>query len=1321
MIAKEKTVPAFLTGGGEMGELTRSFDWSKTAIGSPDKWPQSLRIAVRIMLDCPFGMYIAWGNEYIQLYNDGYRPILGATKHPQALGISTRTTFEEIWTTVKPMFDGVMQGTPVGVSDFVFYLDRNGYVEECVFDFSYSPIRLEDGEVGGVLVTVIETTEKVNNLKKLAESNDQLNFAIEATDLGTWDYNPLTNNFTGNNRLKNWFGLPHNAKIDLSKAIEVMAEKDRNPVADAIQKALQYESGGLYDIEYSIINPVTKQERIVRAKGRAWFGEDKIAYRFNGTLQDITIESIAKTKIEESEKRLRDERMVLYNSFMNAPAGISILKGATHIYEFANTEYEKLVDRKITPGKTVQEHFPEIEQQGLIDILNKVFSTGEAFIANEFPVELINKRTGKNELHYYNSVLQPLKDENGKTERILTHGVEVTEQVTVRKQIEAKEQDLKLYKHMADNATEPFILMREDGTFAYLNDLALQRWGYTKEESENIRVPDVDPIYNDEVFKAAFAAAQKEKIPQFETLHKKKDGTIYPVEINMGGLSLEGKLYMFAIARDITERKKLEEAALENENKIRSFILQAPVAMCLYRGPQYIIEIINEELLTLWDKPLESVINKPVFEALPEAREQGFDALLEKVYTTGEKFEAFGMRITLTRNGKPKTIYVNLVYQAYREADGTISGIVEVVSDVTEQVEARIKIEQSEYRFKLVLRNSSQIVFTQDINLKHTWIYNPLSGFDDATIIGKDDYELHDPENAQILTDIKKQVLETAQGINTEVTLTIDGQQVFYDLLIEPIKNDEGKVEGISGVALNITEKVIARKQIEASETFNRTILESSPDCLKVLDKEGRIQFMNFNGLCQMEIDDFGSFENKDWRMLWGKENEVVVKASINKALKGETAHFTAMCPTAKGTPKWWDVVVSPVGKPGEPVQQIISVSRDITEKKEAEEKIVASENQFRTFADSIQNLAWIANAEGWIYWYNQLWYDYTGTTLEEMEGLGWQKVHHPDHIEKIIELSKDIWKKDEAWELTFPLRRHDGEYRWFLTRAYPVKDSNGNIERWIGTNTDVTEQKNSTEELEQKVNERTVELEIKNHELELSNAELKSFSYVASHDLKEPLRKIQAFSKRIIDTENFSEKTQDYFNRIISAGERMQNLIDSLLDLSRANSSELDFVPCNLNKVIEEVKSDLQFSISEKQATIEHDELPVIMGGCVQISQLITNLLDNAIKYSQYGIKPLIKITSSIIEGEIIEHPSANKQKKYHAIKFEDNGIGFEQAYENKIFELFQRLHTKNEYSGTGIGLGIVKKIITNHNGFITAKGKPNVGSIFTIYIPTA
>ncbi|MFD2147473.1 PAS domain-containing sensor histidine kinase [Mucilaginibacter antarcticus] len=164
----------FLKNGGEMGELIRSIDWSKTPIGPVDKWPQSLRIATSIMLSTPFPMYIAWGDDYIQLYNNGYRPILGSSKHPQAMGISTRETFSEIWNIIGSMFDGVMNGTAVGFPNFMLPLDRNGYIEECFFDFSYSPIYNDDETVGGVLVTVIETTENLKNTEKLKESNAAL-------------------------------------------------------------------------------------------------------------------------------------------------------------------------------------------------------------------------------------------------------------------------------------------------------------------------------------------------------------------------------------------------------------------------------------------------------------------------------------------------------------------------------------------------------------------------------------------------------------------------------------------------------------------------------------------------------------------------------------------------------------------------------------------------------------------------------------------------------------------------------------------------------------------------------------------------------------------------------------------------------------------------------------------------------------------------------------------------------------------------------------------------------------------------------------------
>jgi signal transduction histidine kinase len=255
---------------------------------------------------------------------------------------------------------------------------------------------------------------------------------------------------------------------------------------------------------------------------------------------------------------------------------------------------------------------------------------------------------------------------------------------------------------------------------------------------------------------------------------------------------------------------------------------------------------------------------------------------------------------------------------------------------------------------------------------------------------------------------------------------------------------------------------------------------------------------------------------------------------------------------------------------------------------------------------------------------------------------------------------------------------------------------------------------------LEKKVKQRTRELQRKNISLENMNEELLSFNYVASHDLQEPLRKIQAFAGRILDNdEKFSDKTRDYFGRITNAAARMQNLLEALISYSRANNSEEDFIETDLNEVLDEVKSDILEMIEEDQVKIESDSLPTIKTVSSQMHQLFINLIANAIKYARTDVPPKITITSQLINVEDIKKPVYLHHKSYWKIAFEDNGIGFESQYEDKIFELFQRLHGKNEFEGTGIGLAICKKIVQNHNGYIFAEGRPGKGATFLIYLP--
>ncbi len=241
------------------------------------------------------------------------------------------------------------------------------------------------------------------------------------------------------------------------------------------------------------------------------------------------------------------------------------------------------------------------------------------------------------------------------------------------------------------------------------------------------------------------------------------------------------------------------------------------------------------------------------------------------------------------------------------------------------------------------------------------------------------------------------------------------------------------------------------------------------------------------------------------------------------------------------------------------------------------------------------------------------------------------------------------------------------------------------------------------------------LEIEAMNAELEKQNVELASFAYISSHDLQEPLRKIQLFSTRILEKEkdNFTEASRAYFSSITNAAKRMQNLIESLLMYSSMDASEIKFKLLDFNNIIDDIKNNIIDLIEAKNARIVAENLPKIKVIPVQFQQLISNLITNSIKYSKPDVPPVIEISAKKIISE------NHFGKEFWQIDIVDNGIGFSQEYEHQIFELFKRLHGKTDYEGTGIGLAICKKIAQKHGGFIKAKGVSGEGSVFSVFIP--
>jgi PAS domain S-box-containing protein len=429
----------FISGGGECGAIIRSIDWSKNPLGPINQWPQSLRTTLSILLNSKFPMFLLWGEDFICFYNDAYRQSLGEDgKHPKAMGQRGEECWYEIWNQVGPMLNDVLyKGESTWAEDMLLPIYRNGKIEDVYWTFSYSPVKDETGKPAGVFVAVTETTEKVKTIEKINESKEELEFAINAAGLGTWDLNPLTNKFTCNDRLRDWFGLPSGTEVDLTIALNSIKDNDREKVEKAIQKALVYETGGDYSVQYTIKNALTDKERVVNAKGKALFNENKEAYRLNGTLQDITEEIAAQNELKKSQENFK-------NLILQAPIGMIILRGDDLVIELVNGTYLSLTGKTETDfiDKPLWEALPEAKSFGFNRILKKVMQTGIAHYGNEQPMSVF--KDGKQQVAYINFVYEPLKDPDGSINRIMVIAIDVTNMLESTRKIQDAEERVRL-------------------------------------------------------------------------------------------------------------------------------------------------------------------------------------------------------------------------------------------------------------------------------------------------------------------------------------------------------------------------------------------------------------------------------------------------------------------------------------------------------------------------------------------------------------------------------------------------------------------------------------------------------------------------------------------------------------------------------------------------------------------------------------------------------------------------------------------------------------------------------------------------------------
>ncbi len=401
--------------------------------------------------------------------------------------------------------------------------------------------------------------------------------------------------------------------------------------------------------------------------------------------------------------------------------------------------------------------------------------------------------------------------------------------------------------------------------------------------------------------------------------------------------------------------------------------------------------------------------------------------------------------------------------------------------------------------------------------------------------------------------------------------------------------------------------------------------------------------------------------------------------------------------------------------------QLILLAMEDITEHKQAQKILADRELWFRNMADNAPVMIWVGDTINQRNFFNNTWLNFTGNTLEQEIGRGWERGIHPNDQQMFMSLYQKKFDKHETFQIEFRLKRHDGEYRWISDSVKPTYSSDGTFAGYIGSCTEVHDKKMYNQELEKKVRQRTKDLQAINMELQRSNGELQQFAYVASHDLQEPLRKIMTFADRIERfKENLPEAGALYLSKIVDSSQRMTRLIDDLLNLSRLSKTDDKFQKVNLNDVLNNVLVDFELAIQQKKAEVVIENLPIINAIGLQMEQLFHNLLSNAFKFSKEDAPCVIKVSCRYLtSSEVAQSTELSNKLKYVEIKVEDNGIGFSEEFAERIFVIFQRLNEKAVYPGTGIGLAICKKIVSNHGGQISASSTEGEGAVFKIILP--
>jgi PAS domain S-box-containing protein len=759
----------------------------------------------------------------------------------------------------------------------------------------------------------------------------------------------------------------------------------------------------------------------------------------------------------------------------------------------------------------------------------------------------------------------------------------------------------------------------------------------------------------------------------------------FPTALRDGNGRIVGGINMLV---DITERKRSQEALRRSEERFRGFFKSSAIGVAILSLDARFLEV-NRAFCSITGYAEEELC------ALDCARlthPDDYGPIRELIgqLTAGE-IPTFAVESRyFTKDGR--TLWVNNSVSLMRDQRGRPEYLIAACEDITARKRAENDLRETEERLRAIIETTPECikVVARDGTLLHmnSVGLGMVQAARPEDVEGKSVYDVIAPEFRDAFRAFNERICRGERGSLEFDIIGLKGLRRHMESYAAPLHRQDGTIAHLA-----ITHDITERNRRERAALLLSAIVDSSDDAIISKDLNGIITSWNKSA---ERVFGYTSEE------VVGKSVTILIPADrqdeephiLSRLRRGERVdHFETIRRRKDGTLLDISLTISPVKDAAGRVIGASKIARDITDRKRVEADLIASEARFRQLADSMPQMVWTARPDGYIDYFNERWYDYTGFSRDTFGDASWKPILHPEDAERCFEAWYSAVRAGQPYSIEHRFWDRQAKcWRWFVSRALPVRDNDGAVVKWFGASTDIDEQKRVEDELRR------------------ANQDLEQFAYSASHDLQEPLRSIKIYGELLTTryAHRLDGQALEFLGYLHTGATRMELLVRDLLAYTQVGRLDPPAEDVDANEVLTATIDALSGAIIQSDATVTGDSMPAVRVHATHLKQLFQNLIGNAIKYRSKERAPVV-------------HVSAERQSGFCRFSVRDNGIGIDPEYKEHIFGLFKRLHSGDEYSGTGIGLAICQRIVERYHGRIWVESELGNGSEFIFVLPAS